>query len=81
MGQQGGQVSWKHPFYDYFRQLRDFCRQSSREEVMQAPFFKMGFRGRFTEVSDRVEKVGLEWESYMDLESMKSHGNSSQIHH
>eukprot|EP00435_Cladocopium_sp_Y103_P067899 s38_g30.t1 len=30
-----GQVTWKHPFYDYFRQLRDFCRQASREEVMQ----------------------------------------------
>lgn len=30
-----GQVTWKHPFYDYFRQLRDFCRQASRDEVMQ----------------------------------------------
>jgi len=30
-----GQVTWKHPFYDYFRQLRDFCRQASGEEVMQ----------------------------------------------
>jgi len=30
-----GQVTWKHPFYDYFRQLRDFCQQASREEVMQ----------------------------------------------
>jgi hypothetical protein len=30
-----GQVTWKHPFYDYFRQLRDFCRQASSEEVMQ----------------------------------------------
>merc|ERR1719310_1911073 len=30
-----GQVTWKHPFYDYFRQLRDFCRRASREEVMQ----------------------------------------------
>lgn len=30
-----GQVTWKHPFYDYFRQLRDFCRQASKEEVMQ----------------------------------------------
>ncbi|CAJ1413854.1 unnamed protein product [Effrenium voratum] len=30
-----GQVTWKHPFYDYFRQLRDFCRQASQEEVMQ----------------------------------------------
>eukprot|EP00931_Biecheleriopsis_adriatica_P005941 TRINITY_DN107403_c0_g1_i1.p1 TRINITY_DN107403_c0_g1~~TRINITY_DN107403_c0_g1_i1.p1 ORF type:complete len:643 (-),score=141.52 TRINITY_DN107403_c0_g1_i1:135-2063(-) len=30
-----GQVTWKHPFYDYFRQLRDFCRQGSPEEVMQ----------------------------------------------
>merc|ERR1719333_748445 len=30
-----GQVTWKHPFYDYFRQLRDFCRQASPEEVMQ----------------------------------------------
>eukprot|EP00913_Durusdinium_trenchii_P022084 g20752.t1 len=29
------QVTWKHPFYDYFRQLRDFCRQASKEEVMQ----------------------------------------------
>lgn len=30
-----GQVTWKHPFYDYFRQLRDFCRQATPEEVMQ----------------------------------------------
>lgn len=30
-----GQVTWKHPFYDYFRQLRDFCRQATKEEVMQ----------------------------------------------
>eukprot|EP00440_Ansanella_granifera_P015433 gb/GFBE01016777.1/.p1 GENE.gb/GFBE01016777.1/~~gb/GFBE01016777.1/.p1 ORF type:complete len:657 (+),score=155.04 gb/GFBE01016777.1/:1-1971(+) len=30
-----GQVTWKHPFYDYFRQLRDFCKQASKEEVMQ----------------------------------------------
>jgi len=30
-----GQVTWKHPFYDYFRQLRDFCRQATRQEVMQ----------------------------------------------
>lgn len=30
-----GQVTWKHPFYDYFRQLRDFCRQASSQEVMQ----------------------------------------------
>jgi len=30
-----GQVTWKHPFYDYFRQLREFCKQASREEVMQ----------------------------------------------
>jgi len=30
-----GQVTWKHPFYDYFRQLRDFCRQASPEEVLQ----------------------------------------------
>jgi len=35
-----GQVTWKHPFYDYFRQLRDFCRQASREEVMQVGFEK-----------------------------------------
>ncbi|CAK9103200.1 unnamed protein product [Durusdinium trenchii] len=30
-----GQVTWKHPFYDYFRQLREFCRQATRDEVMQ----------------------------------------------
>jgi len=30
-----GAVTWKHPFYDYFRQLRDFCEQASEEEVMQ----------------------------------------------
>jgi hypothetical protein len=30
-----GAVTWKHPFYDYFRQLRDFCEQASDEEVMQ----------------------------------------------
>jgi len=30
-----GQVSWKHPFYDYFRQLRDFCRQATPTEIMQ----------------------------------------------
>lgn len=30
-----GQVTWKHPFYDYFRQLRDFCRQASNDEVLQ----------------------------------------------
>jgi len=30
-----GEVTWKHPFYDYFKQLRDFCRQASVEEVMQ----------------------------------------------
>lgn len=26
-----GQVTWKHPFYDYFRQLREFCRSSIDE--------------------------------------------------
>jgi hypothetical protein len=30
-----GQVTWKHPFYDYFRQLRDFCRQATKEEIIQ----------------------------------------------
>lgn len=34
-----GQVTWKHPFYDYFRQLRDFCREAhangKEEEVMK----------------------------------------------
>jgi len=30
-----GQVTWKHPFYDYFRQLRDFCEQATPEEVMK----------------------------------------------
>jgi len=30
-----GAVTWKHPFYDYFRQIRDFCEQASDEEVMQ----------------------------------------------
>jgi len=30
-----GQVTWKHPFFDYFRQMRDFCRQATSEEVMQ----------------------------------------------
>lgn len=30
-----GAVTWKHPFYEYFRQLRDFCRQASALEVMQ----------------------------------------------
>jgi hypothetical protein len=30
-----GQVTWKHPFYDYFRQLRDFCRQATPAEVQQ----------------------------------------------
>mmetsp|Transcript_95731 Transcript_95731/g.303922 ORF Transcript_95731/g.303922 Transcript_95731/m.303922 type:complete len:440 (+) Transcript_95731:1-1320(+) len=30
-----GQVTWKHPFYDYFRQLRDFCDQATPEEVMK----------------------------------------------
>lgn len=27
------QVTWKHPFYDYFRQLREFCRQATRDEA------------------------------------------------
>jgi len=30
-----GQVTWKHPFYDYFRQLRDFCQQATPGEVMK----------------------------------------------
>jgi len=30
-----GQVTWKHPFYDYFRQLRDFCKRATRDEIMQ----------------------------------------------
>lgn len=34
-----GQVTWKHPFYDYFRQLRDFCREAlannRHEEIMK----------------------------------------------
>lgn len=30
-----GQITWKHPFYDYFRQLREFCKQATPEEVMQ----------------------------------------------
>jgi hypothetical protein len=30
-----GSVTWKHPFYDYFRQLRTFCEQGTPTEVMQ----------------------------------------------
>lgn len=30
-----GQVTWKHPFYDYFKQLRDFCQQAAPEEVQK----------------------------------------------
>lgn len=30
-----GQVTWKHPFYEYFDQLRVFCKQASKEEIMQ----------------------------------------------
>lgn len=30
-----GLVQWKHPFYDHFKQLREFCRQASAEEVQQ----------------------------------------------
>lgn len=30
-----GQVTWRHPFYDYFHQLRNFCAKASREEVLQ----------------------------------------------
>eukprot|EP00928_Gymnodinium_smaydae_P062046 TRINITY_DN45993_c0_g1_i1.p1 TRINITY_DN45993_c0_g1~~TRINITY_DN45993_c0_g1_i1.p1 ORF type:complete len:604 (+),score=161.00 TRINITY_DN45993_c0_g1_i1:189-2000(+) len=30
-----GMVQWMHPFYHYFKQLRDYCRQASQEEVMQ----------------------------------------------
>lgn len=34
-----GQVKWRHPFYDYFAQLRDFCREAikngSEETIMQ----------------------------------------------
>lgn len=30
-----GLVQWKHPFYNHFKQLRDYCRQASEAEVMQ----------------------------------------------
>ena len=32
-----GKVTWKHPFYDYFRQLRVFCKQASKDEVPRVP--------------------------------------------
>lgn len=30
-----GQVTWQHPFYSYFRQLRDFCKEAQPEEVLR----------------------------------------------
>jgi hypothetical protein len=33
--QDTGHVTWKHPFYDYFTQLRDFCYKASQEEIMK----------------------------------------------
>jgi hypothetical protein len=32
-----GKVTWKHPFYDYFRLLRVFCKQASKDEVPRVP--------------------------------------------
>jgi len=36
-----GQVTWKHPFFDYFRQLKEFCRQGTVEEIMQVRVNRM----------------------------------------
>lgn len=30
--QDTGHITWKHPFYDYFTQLRDFCYKAPTEE-------------------------------------------------
>lgn len=64
-----GQVTWKHPFYDYFRQLRDFCRQATREEVLQVRVTRMFWNYEASRIEtdgyqepliapDTVEKLG-----------------------
>mmetsp|Transcript_34940 Transcript_34940/g.81755 ORF Transcript_34940/g.81755 Transcript_34940/m.81755 type:complete len:623 (+) Transcript_34940:118-1986(+) len=30
-----GEVTWRHPFYEHFQQLHEFCKTASREEVMK----------------------------------------------
>eukprot|EP00927_Polykrikos_kofoidii_P068677 TRINITY_DN64007_c0_g1_i1.p1 TRINITY_DN64007_c0_g1~~TRINITY_DN64007_c0_g1_i1.p1 ORF type:complete len:628 (+),score=125.35 TRINITY_DN64007_c0_g1_i1:106-1989(+) len=30
-----GMVTWKHPFYDHFEQLRDFCAKAGTEQIIQ----------------------------------------------
>jgi len=52
-----GMVTWKHPFYDYFRQMRDFCRQAIPEQVIQV---------RITRLLWEYESSRIETEHYQE---------------
>eukprot|EP00913_Durusdinium_trenchii_P028813 g27018.t1 len=54
-----GQVTWKHPFYDYFRQLREFCRQATRDEVMQVRCNRLLWSYEATR--ERMSRVDVMW--------------------
>lgn len=52
-----GAITWKHPFYDYFRQMREYCRQAKKEEIMQM---------RITRLMWSYEGTRVETEHYQE---------------
>merc|ERR1739848_555749 len=41
LNNESQETTWKHPFYDYFVQLLEHCRRSSREEHMRLRLNRM----------------------------------------
>ena len=41
LNHESDDVTWKHPYVDYFQQLLDFCRKATEEEVMKVRVTRM----------------------------------------
>lgn len=54
-----GAVMWKHPFYDYFRQLRDFCLKASPTEIMQVRMSRLLWSYEATRVETEPDQDPL----------------------
>lgn len=65
-----GQVTWKHPFYDYFRQLRDFCQeayaQDRPEEVMKVRVNRLLWTYEATRVETEASQDPLICPEYLE---------------
>eukprot|EP00405_Crypthecodinium_cohnii_P025129 CAMPEP_0206496764 /NCGR_PEP_ID=MMETSP0324_2-20121206/49669_1 /ASSEMBLY_ACC=CAM_ASM_000836 /TAXON_ID=2866 /ORGANISM="Crypthecodinium cohnii, Strain Seligo" /LENGTH=610 /DNA_ID=CAMNT_0053981975 /DNA_START=140 /DNA_END=1969 /DNA_ORIENTATION=- len=65
-----GQVTWKHPFFDYFRQLRDFCQeahmQGRHEEVMKVRVNRLLWTYEATRVESEASQDPLICPEYLD---------------